>query len=102
MCVPIRHSHGIFSQTNCSLLENVYLDYIYVLKIITQLEFWPNEFRARMDYFLYNLTFPEGEQKNWKSLFKPCASQRLFIPVSRSSTPVSFKQITYFCPLKLC
>ncbi|XP_060079324.1 glucoside xylosyltransferase 2-like [Ylistrum balloti] len=46
-----------------------------------QIDFWPDEFRMRVEYHIYNLSFPEGEVTNeWKNLFKPCASQRLFIP----------------------
>lgn len=33
-------------------------------------------------YEIWNLTFPKKNEKEWKKLFKPCASQRLFLPVS--------------------
>lgn len=37
-------------------------------------------------YQLYNITFPaDGNKKNWQRLFKPCASQRLFLPHILSS-----------------
>ncbi|XP_033752433.1 glucoside xylosyltransferase 2-like isoform X2 [Pecten maximus] len=46
-----------------------------------QIDFWPDEFRTRVEYHIYNLSFPTGDKSNeWKNLFKPCASQRLFIP----------------------
>lgn len=32
-------------------------------------------------YQLLNLSFPEDRQQKWKTLFKPCAAQRLFLPV---------------------
>lgn len=36
--------------------------------------------KYEFDFELYSLQFPlNGE---WKSLFKPCAAQRLFLPVS--------------------
>lgn len=28
------------------------------------------------------LTFPEKNAEQWKNLFKPCAAQRLFLPVN--------------------
>lgn len=46
-----------------------------------QIDFWPDDLRTRVEYHIYNLSFPSGEKPNeWKNLFKPCASQRLFIP----------------------
>ena len=51
--------------------------------IFLQLDSWPPEYQNKMQYFIYNLTFPHGMSEEWKKLFKPCASQRLFIPVSK-------------------
>ncbi|KAJ8299065.1 hypothetical protein KUTeg_023125 [Tegillarca granosa] len=46
-----------------------------------QLDFWPDEFRNKIVYYhIYNITFPSENTEEWKKLFKPCASQRLFIP----------------------
>ncbi|WAR02834.1 GXLT2-like protein [Mya arenaria] len=48
-----------------------------------QLAFWPEKYRQKIDYQLYNITFPEQEgvkAEDWRKLFKPCACQRLFIP----------------------
>ena len=36
--------------------------------------------RAKLD--LRPITFPTDKAEEWKKLFKPCASQRLFLPVS--------------------
>jgi len=45
------------------------------------LDAWPSFVRARFNYTLYPIKFPETENfETWKSLFKPCACQRLFIP----------------------
>lgn len=33
-------------------------------------------------YDLMPLTFPKNNEAQWKTLFKPCAAQRLFLPVS--------------------
>lgn len=46
-----------------------------------QLEFWPSAYRKKIEYHIYNLTFPQTAQVDqWRKLFKPCAAQRLFIP----------------------
>ncbi|XP_064602399.1 glucoside xylosyltransferase 1-like [Liolophura sinensis] len=46
-----------------------------------QLSFWPEEFQKKFRFNIYSITFPAGHVSEWKRLFKPCASQRLFIPV---------------------
>lgn len=33
-------------------------------------------------YELYNVSFPEGKEADWISEFRPCATARLFLPVS--------------------
>ncbi|XP_046380185.2 glucoside xylosyltransferase 1-like [Haliotis rufescens] len=46
-----------------------------------QLDFWPADFLSKVDYFIYDISFPSGgKTDHWKQLFKPCASQRLFLP----------------------
>ncbi|XP_071188057.1 glucoside xylosyltransferase 1 isoform X1 [Salvelinus alpinus] len=45
------------------------------------LESWPSSFRCRFNYTLYPITFPHENAGEWKKLFKPCASQRLFLPL---------------------
>lgn len=46
-----------------------------------QLDFWPPAYRKKIEYYIYNLTFPTTTKADeWKKLFKPCAAQRLFIP----------------------
>ncbi|KAK6973796.1 glucoside xylosyltransferase 1 [Biomphalaria glabrata] len=46
-----------------------------------QLELWPRRHRQRLSYFIYNISFPDDDTSDsWKKLFKPCASQRLFLP----------------------
>lgn len=37
---------------------------------------------------LYNLSFPQSKEKEWRELFRPCASQRLFLPVSNFSRQI--------------
>nr|XP_033815166.1 glucoside xylosyltransferase 1 isoform X2 [Geotrypetes seraphini] len=43
------------------------------------LDYWP--FPEKFKYTLYPITFPSENALEWKKLFKPCASQRLFLPL---------------------
>ncbi|XP_038163424.1 glucoside xylosyltransferase 1 [Cyprinodon tularosa] len=45
------------------------------------LESWPDAFRSRFNYTVYSISFPSENAGEWKKLFKPCASQRLFLPL---------------------
>lgn len=46
---------------------------------------WPDFITQKFEFSVYPITYPEGEDAvNWKKVFKPCATQRLFIPVSYS------------------
>ncbi|XP_005097805.1 glucoside xylosyltransferase 1 [Aplysia californica] len=45
------------------------------------LEFWPRAYTQSLSFNIYSVTFPEDTTKDaWRKLFKPCASQRLFLP----------------------
>lgn len=42
---------------------------------------WPTSVQKRITLDLHSITFPPGQDaKAWRKLFKPCASQRLFMP----------------------
>ncbi|KAM4678086.1 glucoside xylosyltransferase 1 isoform 2-T2 [Discoglossus pictus] len=45
----------------------------------TTLSSWA--FPERFNFTLYPITFPSENAAEWKKLFKPCASQRLFLPL---------------------
>ncbi|ELT91149.1 hypothetical protein CAPTEDRAFT_208845, partial [Capitella teleta] len=48
-----------------------------------QLETWPDEIRSHLSFKRYPISFPTSsayKPDEWRKLFKPCASQRLFIP----------------------
>lgn len=47
----------------------------------SQLESCPDLIRSKFSYRLYSISFPKDNAAEWKKLFKPCASQRLFLPV---------------------
>ncbi|XP_053171895.1 glucoside xylosyltransferase 2 [Scomber japonicus] len=42
---------------------------------------WPRSILAKFQFSLYPITFSVGNADEWKKLFKPCAAQRLFLPV---------------------
>ncbi|XP_068169436.1 glucoside xylosyltransferase 1-like isoform X2 [Antennarius striatus] len=42
---------------------------------------WPRTLQTKFNFTIYPITFPKGNIKEWKLLFKPCASQRLFLPL---------------------
>lgn len=46
-----------------------------------QLNQWPRSVSAMFRYAVYPITFSVGNADEWKKLFKPCAAQRLFLPV---------------------
>ncbi|XP_025755484.1 glucoside xylosyltransferase 1 isoform X2 [Oreochromis niloticus] len=48
---------------------------------IEALESWPGFIRYRFNYRVYSIRFPNENAAEWKKLFKPCASQRLFLPL---------------------
>ncbi|XP_050813429.1 glucoside xylosyltransferase 2 isoform X2 [Gopherus flavomarginatus] len=42
---------------------------------------WPSSYTKKFDYNVYPIAFSVGNAQEWKKLFKPCAAQRLFLPV---------------------
>ncbi|XP_066524202.1 glucoside xylosyltransferase 1 [Hoplias malabaricus] len=50
-------------------------------QIKTVLDSWPTSIRQKFSYTLYPVSFPSQHQSEWSKLFKPCASQRLFLPM---------------------
>ncbi|KAF4114712.1 glucoside xylosyltransferase 1 [Onychostoma macrolepis] len=49
--------------------------------IKTALDSWPAFIRAKFSYIVHPISYPHENHKEWSQLFKPCASQRLFIPM---------------------
>ncbi|XP_036229823.1 glucoside xylosyltransferase 1 isoform X4 [Bactrocera oleae] len=47
-------------------------------EFVERLNDWRN--LVHFDFDVLNLTFPQNHQKEWQFLFKPCSSQRLFLP----------------------
>ncbi|KAE8297958.1 Glucoside xylosyltransferase 2 [Larimichthys crocea] len=46
-----------------------------------KLKQWPRVITAKFQHRIYPITFSVGNADEWKKLFKPCAAQRLFLPV---------------------
>uniref|UniRef100_A0A4W5NRF3 UDP-D-xylose:beta-D-glucoside alpha-1,3-D-xylosyltransferase n=1 Tax=Hucho hucho TaxID=62062 RepID=A0A4W5NRF3_9TELE len=42
---------------------------------------WARAISNKFQYSIYPITFSVGNAEEWKKLFKPCAAQRLFLPV---------------------
>uniref|UniRef100_A0A8C8SG85 UDP-D-xylose:beta-D-glucoside alpha-1,3-D-xylosyltransferase n=1 Tax=Pelusios castaneus TaxID=367368 RepID=A0A8C8SG85_9SAUR len=50
-------------------------------KFERKLQEWPPSYTKKFEYNIYPITFSVGNAPEWKKLFKPCAAQRLFLPV---------------------
>ncbi|KAG7214581.1 hypothetical protein INR49_022975 [Caranx melampygus] len=50
-------------------------------KFEERLKQWPRAVATKFQYNIYPITFSVGNADEWKKLFKPCAAQRLFLPV---------------------
>ncbi|XP_070789662.1 glucoside xylosyltransferase 2 [Pituophis catenifer annectens] len=46
-----------------------------------KLEEWPTSFSKKFEYNVYPISFSVGNAEEWRKLFKPCAAQRLFLPM---------------------
>ncbi len=68
------------------LRYNIFCAYLFL-----KLDSWPRTVQTKFNFTIYPITFPKENAKEWKKLFKPCASQRLFLPVGLQS---SFMHIT--------
>lgn len=64
-----------------------------------KLQDWQVATKSAFEFDIMPLKFPESNTKEWRELFKPCASQRLFLPVSGDSgvDENGCKLLTGFC-----
>lgn len=49
--------------------------------IKADLDSWPAFIQGKFSYVLHPISFPHEHHEEWSQLFKPCASQRLFLPM---------------------
>ena len=51
-----------------------------------QLSRWPEKILKNLSYHIQNISFPDndesGDGRDWKTIYRPCATQRLFFAVS--------------------
>ncbi|CAL1537170.1 unnamed protein product [Lymnaea stagnalis] len=74
-------SAAIVTPLSISLVFHIIAEPANQIQFRDQLELWPYAHRQRLSYKIYNVSFPGGATSDsWKKLFKPCASQRLFLP----------------------
>lgn len=48
-----------------------------------KLDDWREMTRQKFTFEILPLTFPKQNEREWRSLFKPCSAQRLFLPVNQ-------------------
>lgn len=53
-----------------------------LIKRSFQLSEWQNLVDKKFSYKAMSLIFPADNAQEWRKLFKPCAAQRLFLPVN--------------------
>ncbi|XP_060095539.1 glucoside xylosyltransferase 2 [Heteronotia binoei] len=46
-----------------------------------KLQDWPPSYTKKFEHNVYPIAFSVGNAQEWKKLFKPCAAQRLFLPM---------------------
>ncbi|XP_048348112.1 glucoside xylosyltransferase 2 [Sphaerodactylus townsendi] len=46
-----------------------------------KLQDWPSSHTKKFEHKVYPIAFSVGNAQEWKKLFKPCAAQRLFLPM---------------------
>ena len=69
-----------------------------------QLSRWPQQFLKNLSYHIHNISFPDdvvsldNDKRGWRDMFRPCATQRLFFPVSiRYTLFQSYIPLFFFC-----
>ncbi|CAN7937881.1 unnamed protein product, partial [Ixodes hexagonus] len=67
-----------FSRAPLRLL--LYADTENIKRLQSRISIWPSSVLKRITYSLRLVQFPLKSRHNWKDLFGPCASQRLFLP----------------------
>ncbi|XP_052065868.1 glucoside xylosyltransferase 2-like isoform X1 [Mytilus californianus] len=66
--------------TTGPLIFHIFAEFDFQPMFKQKLDNWPAKYKRKFLYYLYNVTFPTGNPQEWKKMFKPCATQRLFIP----------------------
>lgn len=70
----------IFS--DCHIKFIIFSDSKASEQIKSAVNHWPKTVTDRLELDIQPIMFPPDHAEEWRKLFKPCASQRLFLPVS--------------------
>ncbi|KAG9337500.1 hypothetical protein JZ751_028691 [Albula glossodonta] len=60
---------------------HIFAEHVLAVQFEKGMKRWPRYLTPRFQYSIYPLTFSIGNAEEWKNLFKPCAAQRLFLPI---------------------
>lgn len=71
----------LFNYDNAPLKFIVIAETELIKSFEEKLEDWQEVMKNTFTYAVLPLTFPELNRNEWRNLFKPCAAQRLFLPV---------------------
>lgn len=78
--ITMLKSAVMFTQEKINLL--VVSETSLIERFNEKLAEWQETLNYKFGYRVLPLSFPVDNKKEWKKLFKPCAAQRLFLPVS--------------------
>lgn len=88
---------GLFFGVTHSLQSHL-LFFTLALNLLQVSNEWPQALKDRVTVEFHNVTIPQmkkDNQKEWLQLFKPCASERLFLPVSMRCRLFDFRSLIY-------
>ncbi|MGH0141021.1 UNVERIFIED_CONTAM: hypothetical protein FKN15_021419 [Acipenser sinensis] len=57
------------------------------------LDSWSESYHLKFNYTVHSITFPSENAAEWKKLFKPCASQRLFLPNDMTTAQLQWEEL---------
>ncbi|XP_061474593.1 glucoside xylosyltransferase 2 isoform X2 [Rhineura floridana] len=61
-----------------------------------KLQEWPSSYTKKFEYNVYPIAFSVGNAQEWKKLFKPCAAQRLFLPLAAMAPEHEIPKIGWY------
>jgi len=76
----------ISSSSTTSFHFHIFADHDNQVDFEKQLNTWNAVKIKRAKFTLYNITYPREDAEAWRTMFKPCATQRLFLPELITST----------------
>lgn len=86
LLVTVNNKLWDFWSWSCWMLFIIVFLFVSFFFFFLKLVSWPRTVQTKFNFTIYPITFPKENANEWKKLFKPCASQRLFLPVSLESS----------------